>query len=247
MIQTHTFRHFYAPNTQIFNTHLHALRLPPISNNGSLPNSKLKPFKTNTKKCSKQPKKTHTQLIPLLLLRHSISSQLRRPFRLRHTLRVKAKRNPELRVDNSEGQTISFNRAPITLATLDNLFHNGKLIPSEPLTQPSPLKLPPRLQNIKNIRRSLRGALGFNHKSSASEFKISRGFDPFTATMETVRKEDVRWCQITKQQHAKSLKHVWLYMNEIGNANIAFVGKDEGRGEEEPMVLGRRSRRGLGF
>ena len=146
----------------------------------------------------------------------------------------------ELKVNNNNknGQTISFNCPPVALATADDLFRDGKLIPSEPSTHPSPLKLPPRLQHVKNIRKSLRGALSFNQRRSASEFTVSKGFDPFAAAMETVRKEDVPWCQISKQHRkAKSCEHMWSDMNpmwEIGNVNIALVGKDEGRGEEQP-------------
>lgn len=137
-------------------------------------------------------------------------------------------------------QPVTFSCRPVALASADSLFCNGRMIPSEPLT-PSPLKLPPRLQFIKNIRKSLRSTQSLRHGRSptklALEFKTSKRFDPFTAAMKTVTKEDARWCQISKQhRRAKSYDHTWLGSDPMwppGDSNTAQAAKVEGEANTE--------------
>ncbi|ONK78518.1 uncharacterized protein A4U43_C02F19620 [Asparagus officinalis] len=125
------------------------------------------------------------------------------------------------------GQSVSFNCTPISLATADDLFLNGKLIPSEPLLTPSPLKLPPRLQYIKSIRKSLRITKSFNDKRSPR--KTSPDFDPFAIAMKTVITENGPWCQVSKNhRRAKSYEHMLLDVDQMwdnGDTKISMVNK----------------------
>lgn len=102
---------------------------------------------------------------------------------------------------NLLNSSISFNCPPVALATADDLFHNGKLLPIEPL------KLPPRLQYVANVRKSLRSTQSFRHRRPTE-----LNADPFAVAIETVTKEGAPWCQISKNHHhqrAKSYENIW--------------------------------------
>ncbi|KAJ6802786.1 hypothetical protein M6B38_191545 [Iris pallida] len=85
-------------------------------------------------------------------------------------------------------------------AFAEDIFRKGRLLPIDP--QPattSPLKPPPRLQYITNIRKSLR-IRGLQAWTAAGRTRRKKDDDPFVVAVEKVTREDAPWCQLPRSR-----------------------------------------------
>lgn len=103
---------------------------------------------------------------------------------------------------NSDAAEFAFgsNRsASFDVAFAEDIFREGRLLPVGPQPAPAPpLKPPPRLQYIADIRKSLRVRRLQAWTVAGRRRKKDDDDDPFVVAVEKVTREDAPWCQLPR-------------------------------------------------